>query len=97
MSMNTLPSEIERIKKDHQKKSNQVRKLHQKLKHKAKTTIPIDDVLKQLTQRLKQLKNEPIDAYDPIYYEELKHKQEGQISELQQTIWMIEDMRKNGR
>lgn len=95
--MNLSPELVGKIQKDHQKKSNQVRKLQRKLKNKAKHTISSNDLLNQLHQRIKSLEKEPIDAYDPIYFKELKQKKDGQISELWHTIWMIEDMTKDRR
>lgn len=54
---------LEKIKKDHKKKSNQVKRLRKKLKYKAKHTISIS----VLTDLLTYEQRNPIDPRDYFY------------------------------
>lgn len=82
------------IIKDHQKKSNQLKKAQRKLKNKTVGMISQKKLLEALQNRLQEVKNSPIDVcgWGENDIQNERNKKEGQISELENTIWMIQDM-----
>lgn len=94
-----LTEKEKNIIKDHQKKSNQLKKAQRKLKNKTVGMISQEEILKKLQNRLQEVENSPIDVcgWQENDYEDEKNKKEGQIIELQHTIWMIQDMQKTKR
>lgn len=80
---------MEKIKKDHQRKSNQVKKLQRKLKNKEKNSINKNELLLKLEKQLYDLQNKPLDLYDDRYLSQELYKNSGREAELESVINLI--------
>lgn len=90
--------DTEKVKKDHKKKSNQVKKLQRKLKNKTKNTIPLSTLKKMLLLE-KQYKMDHLDyyswgSYDDQGYRIDQGKKEAKIELLEELIRMTESKKR---
>jgi hypothetical protein len=80
---------MEKIKKDHQRKSNQVKRLQRKLKNKEKNSINKNELLLKLEKQLYDLQNKSLDLYDDRYLSQELFKNSGREAELESVINLI--------